>query len=225
MSESIDPGPGYRLLCDDEIVRDTDERMDGIDPMPSRKWRSAEYETSIDRLTLAAYRKRYSMLDILAVRRRVDSEPSEIDTLREQVAALTADRDDLRQKIADTTERLDERSEKVRLMTDYYISLQRAIKAHCRGQQVEIGPCQYHADLLNADLAMTPERACEIVNQLRQADQLEVRNNTVKWFTPSGPESWQCRPAQPKPVTLTVTCPPSQREAVEAAIRAAGGSV
>lgn len=159
MGDTIDPGEGYRLVNTEREPFYSDSEFLGH----NGRW----WPTNIKSYTAG-----------LSYRVRLDAHPlpSELDTLREQVDALTAERDELRQRIAEAEK-------------------------------------------------LTPERACEIVTQLKCEGRLEWRDDHRDWIVAGISENWQCRPAQPKPITLTVTCPPSQREAIEAAIRAAGGSV
>lgn len=202
MSETIDPGEGWRLLEEGEAIAATDQyhRM-------THGWKQV----------VSVAGARYDREEHYPIRRRIDSEqPLMESTDAAEVGLLQSEITDLRQKLADTTERLEERSDAVRRQTDYSISLQKAIEAHKRGNRADSQQCPHHADMLNADLDLTEQRECEIVNQMRREGRIEIMDESRIWFTLLHYATWQCRPLQPKPVTITIEVPAADVGAAKA---------
>lgn len=212
MSDKPDPGVGWRLLEIGEVIEPSDQFFSC-----GGGWRTV----------VSVSGERFHPDDQCPIRRSTTKDSTQGDRTSAELARLQSENADLREQLDKARFEIVSLSIDKRSLQDDLDAASAALRdLGCAQGEIDDDIAQCIHDLATRwRTGMTEQRACEIVNQMRRDGRLDVSDESCGWFTPVGPENWQCRPAQPKPVTLTVTCPPDKREAVEAAIKAAGGRV
>lgn len=167
MSEMIDPGEGYRLLEDHEIIQQGDERTEGYYSAP-RVW--FRVRAGIGQ-TVAQYRAEHSALGIVAVRRRIDTEhPLMASTDAAETAtivSLRAENATLRQKLADAQNDNNLiRNTNICLQTDLDAASKALNDLGCAQGEIDNDIGQCIRDLAERwRIEITEQRACEILTR------------------------------------------------------------
>lgn len=213
MSDKPDPGVGWRLLEIGEVIEPSDQFFSC-----GGGWRTV----------VSVSGERFHPDDQCPIRRSTTKDSTQGDRTSAELARLQSENADLREQLDKARFEIVSLSIDKRSLQDDLDAASAALRdLGCAQGEIDDDIAQCIHDLATRwRTGMTEQRACEIVNQMRDDRRLEIRTESMPtWHVPTVIEGWQCRPAQPKPVTKPVTLPPDKWAEIEAAIKAAGGRV